>query len=394
VRRPSRRDVLRGCAVGTTALAGCSVFTPSTFDCSGDDRHEFDAPLSPAASWPSYQNDAANTGYAPDASGPDDPELAWRHSVCTSVDSGVVVHGGTVSTGGLLLDGRTGRRVGGEWGPHTGTPTVADGRLYVGDRDLLARDVETGDLDWTFEVESGAGGMGTPAVVDGTVYVRGHLDDPTVYAVDASTGRERWRVELDAAAWNPLAVANATVFVADDASKMYALDAATGDTRWTRSPAADVEWGTPVVGDGRLYARTGEQELVAFDAADGAEVWRHEVDAERIGAVAVADGTVFVAVSEGVRAVSASDGRTRWDWTRGPIYPGAPVVAGETVYVPADRTLYAVRASDGAERWRFETGSVPAGDGTWEGIADGVAVAGGTVYLATEAGDLYALAES
>lgn len=386
--------MLRGCALGTTALAGCSVFTPSTFDCSGDDRHEFDAPLSPAASWPSYQYDAANTGYAPAVRGPDDPELAWRHSVCTSVDSGVVVHGGTVSAGGLLLDGRTGRRVGGEWGPHTGTPTVADGRLYVGARDLLARDVETGDLDWTLEVASGAGGLGTATVVDGAVYVRGHLDDPRVYAVDASTGRERWRVELDAAAWDPLAVANATVFVADTESKLYALDAVTGDVRWTRSPTAGLDWDTPVVSDGRLYARSRAEALVAFDAADGAEVWRHEVDAERIGAVAVADGMVFVTVSEGVRAVSAFDGRTRWTWDGARSSPGPPVVAGETVYVPAGRTLYAVRASDGAERWRFETRSVPAGDTTWEGIAGGVAVAGGTVYLATEAGDLYALAES
>jgi outer membrane protein assembly factor BamB len=53
--------------------------------------------------------------------------------------------------------------------------------------------------------------MLSPVVVDGTVFVGSY--DHHVYALDASTSRERWRVETDGLVISSPAVADGTVFV-------------------------------------------------------------------------------------------------------------------------------------------------------------------------------------
>ena len=53
-----------------------------------------------------------------------------------------------MGTGQLIVDRSTGRAVDGEWGGHAGTPSFAEGRLFVGVRDLFARDTATGEIEW------------------------------------------------------------------------------------------------------------------------------------------------------------------------------------------------------------------------------------------------------
>lgn len=98
-----------------------------------------------------FQYDAANTGYNPNASGPDsEGTIRWRYRACTVAESGAIVHRGQVYGGGLILDGQTGEKRGGNWHGHMSTPAVVDGVLYVSAFDLEARDAETGDPLWTF----------------------------------------------------------------------------------------------------------------------------------------------------------------------------------------------------------------------------------------------------
>lgn len=393
--RPSRRRFLQSSAIAMAGLAGCSglsAYPPP--DCSDDELvHESDADLDQTASWPSYQYDPANTGYNPEASGPKDGvEVAWRHPACTEASSGVVVHNGRVSAGGLVVNGRTGQAVGGEWDSHASTPTFANGRVYVGAHDLLALDAATGERDWTFETESDSGGLGTPVVNDGTVYTRGQFDDPTIYAVDASSGEENWRFELDAESRFPMAVANETVYSIDETSIIYAINATDGEERWHRSPSADIERSTPVIWDGTLYLGSGEGDILALDAEDGSNEWRRSLGSDSVGPVAIADGTVYLPGPEKeLIAMSASDGHEVWRRSVSVTFSGPPVVAGNLVYITAGQTLYAFDASNGDERWQFETREVMFGDYERRGVNSGLAVVDDLVYVATAPGDLYAL---
>ncbi|AWB28428.1 PQQ-binding-like beta-propeller repeat protein [Halococcoides cellulosivorans] len=392
---PSRRRFLKGSAIAIAGLAGCSSLSGHPpADCSDEELvHESDANLNQAASWPSYQYDSANTGHNPEASGPkDDVEVAWRYPACTEAESGAVVHDGRVSAGGLVVDGQTGRAVGGEWDSHASTPTFDNGRVYVGAHDLLALDATTGERDWTFETDSDSGGLATPAVEDGTVYTRGQFDDPTIYAVDASNGEEIWRFEPDSEGRFPLAVADETVYSIDETSTIYAINATSGEEQWRRTPSADIKRSTPVIGDGILYLGTGEGDLLALDADDGSNVWRRSLGTGSVGPVAIADGTLFLPGQEkSLIALTASDGHEEWRRSVSATLSGPPVVADDIVYVVAGQTLYTFDASNGDEGWQFETREVLFGDYERGWVNSGLAVVDDLVYVATAPGDLYAL---
>jgi outer membrane protein assembly factor BamB len=115
-------------------------------------------------------------------------------------------------------------------------------------------------------------------------------------ALDASTGRERWRFASESASLSAAAVVDGSVYVGlgDNAGSLVALDAGSGEVRWRFPTARGVE-GAPVVAAGVVYALDAET-LYALDASDGHELWRFQVyvtdnfDADPT----VVDGVVYV----------------------------------------------------------------------------------------------------
>lgn len=103
---------------------------------------------------------------------------------------GDVRHPGVVATGGV-------RGLGGlAWvfetrGPVRGSPTVADGTVYVGSRDgrLYALDAETGAERWSHDAGAPVGGA--PLVTEALVVFTSRGN--TVHAVDRGSGRPAWR---------------------------------------------------------------------------------------------------------------------------------------------------------------------------------------------------------
>lgn len=393
----SRRRVLRTTlTVGTGGLAGCVFGFGGESGCSdGRTMHETDVALSQTAGWPTYQYDARNSGYNPDASGPTDAELAWRYSACTEAESGVVVSGGDAYAGGLAVDGQTGRSRGGEWHGHMSTPTVADGTLYMGASDLEARDATTGETEWTFQTDTDAGSLPAPKVSSGTVYVPGSIDDSTLYAVDADTGTERWRFGVETDIEVPIAVADETVYAVDEQGTLYVLDAVNGDERWrvSRGGSGRVP---PVVADGRVYLGSNDGGVHALRTSDGSVLWQQDGIG---GSIAVTPETVLVAGEETVAALASATGRIEWRSSTPLGEPVSPAVADGVVYVgeteavsgEGSPAVVALDATGGDELWRVETREVLFGDYTRAGIVGGPAVVDGAVYAATAPGDLYAI---
>jgi outer membrane protein assembly factor BamB len=87
------------------------------------------------------------------------------------------------------------------------SPAVAGGRVFVGSRDghLYAVDAATGKLAWRADHEM-SWVNSSPAVARGLV-VASSSDNHFVQAVDAATGRERWRFATDRLVWSSPAVA-------------------------------------------------------------------------------------------------------------------------------------------------------------------------------------------
>lgn len=143
------------------------------------------------------------------------------------------------------------------------SPAVAGGRVFVGSRDghLYAVDAATGKLAWRADHEM-SWVNSSPAVTRGLV-VAGSSDNHFVQAVDAATGRERWRFATDRLVWSSPAVAGGIVYVGDGAGTLYALDLATGTERW-RYRAGRRIYSSPVPAGGLLYVGNDDGGIYAL----------------------------------------------------------------------------------------------------------------------------------
>ncbi|MGA5759463.1 PQQ-binding-like beta-propeller repeat protein [Nonomuraea bangladeshensis] len=218
-----------------------------------------------------------------------------------------------------------------------------------------------------------------PMLVDGMLY---GVRDDGVAAVNAATGRIRWRRDIHEP--RDITIHDGSVYFGDGTGRAYALSAATGKQRWRFRVSGSL--GRVAVAADTVYVSSQEghwdnQEnlLSAFDAQTGVLRWRSRLGADNLTATSE---TVFAVAGTRVAALDPTTGRARWRARFGDIIRGDPVVIGDTVYLGdlAGRT-YALDAASGKERWRLTT----AGDSfSWS-----VAESHGVVYVGGQ--DLHAL---
>ncbi|HKG25544.1 MAG TPA: PQQ-binding-like beta-propeller repeat protein, partial [Thermomicrobiales bacterium] len=300
-------------------------------------------------------------------------------------------------------DQKAGPPVGGTATPLAPTPVTGDGPSAAVYRGGAARTgVSPGPglpnppvERWTFAPNTT---HTDPVVADGLVYtITGNGD---LVAVDALTGRQRWRRDTDVVgdAIAPPLVTGGVLYAGLPDGTFYALDAGDGAVRW-QYPAGDVSCGSPALVEGVVYGAEGCDmpgtpggAVFALDAATGREFWRVTIDDGRITTPAVAAGMVFLGAggptySHGyptfLRAFDAATGQERWAVEVGGIQ-SAPAVVDGTVYVGSDRGLWAVATSDGSVRWHAHVGRDDAD------VAAPPAVAVGLVFVVSNDGYLYA----
>lgn len=229
---------------------------------------------------------------------------------------------------------------------------------------LAAFDVETQRPAWPAVPLQGVSRTGVTAD-GGTAFVG--ANDGTVTAVDLAEGDVVWQEPLDAVLVTSIAVADGTVLVGlqgdrDRQPAIVALDAADGEERWRHEPsAASTVVSAISAADGSAFAVfTGlsETSVVAVDLDDGAERWSTRVRAafDVIAPPVVGGGAVYVTDLIGhTRALDASDGRLRWDFAlNAPTFRGVPILIGEHLLVPTiEGELAAIDATTGELVWRL-----------------------------------------
>jgi outer membrane protein assembly factor BamB len=259
-----------------------------------------------------------------------------------------------------------------------GTPVVSDGLLYVTSFEVHALDVASGrrqfktrDVAWTM------------AVAGGRIHAS---DGPSLFALDAADGAERWRVGSDG--WVYAVAADAgTVVTGIRGGGVQAWDANTGVLRWERA-GAQAEYESPDAGPtvvGRAVYYQGGGRLHAVDALSGVELWACPLgEPQTPGAVptrpVVVDGVVHLAAGTRVLALDERTGSKRWQFDAPavifapPTHVAGPAASGGGVYV-ADHlgTVYALDPADGRDRWRVATEPRQSGGA--------VLVAAGAVHL-------------
>lgn len=237
-----------------------------------------------------------------------------------------------------------------------GGPVIHDGTVYVWqDARLKALDARTGVERWSYPIGDAASCGGVPVRVtpapDGYVYVAAGT---RVLAVDIAAGHVRWHFECPAVFLSPPAfapgpaVTGGGVYLADYLGTVYALDAATGKDRWRIATEARQSAEPVLVVAGNVHVGSGSA-LYTLDAVTGTPKWRFAAGGEVVGAPVVADGRVhFGSADHVLYTLDAAGGQLRWKLATGGEITGSPVVRGGVVYACSkDRCVYALDALKG-----------------------------------------------
>ncbi|MFF2513578.1 PQQ-binding-like beta-propeller repeat protein [Streptomyces sp. NPDC058086] len=235
-------------------------------------------------------------------------------------------------------------------------PAVHDGTVYVWkDARLCALEARTGEERWSYPIGDAASCGGVPVRItsapDGYVYISAGT---RVLAVDVASGHVRWHFEAPAVFLSPPtfvpgpAVTGGGVYLADYLGTVYALDATDGRDRWRIATEARSSIDPVLVAAGHVHVGSGKG-LYTLDAVTGTPKWRFQAGGDLVGAPAVAEGRIhFGSTDHLLYTLKADDGRLRWKLATGGEITGAPVVKDGVVYACSkDRCVYALDAEKG-----------------------------------------------
>jgi outer membrane protein assembly factor BamB len=244
--------------------------------------------------------------------------------------------------------------------PEAGPAIFGDTAYVWKDARLRALEARTGDERWSYPVGDAASCGNVPVRVhpapDGYVYVAAGT---RVLAVDIASGLVRWHFEAPAVFLSPPAfapgpaVTGGGVYLADYLGTVYALDATTGKDRWRIATEARQSIEPVLVAGGHVHVGSGSA-LYTLDAVTGTPLWRFPAGGEVIGAPVVADGRVhFGSADHVLYTLDAGGGQLRWKLATGGEITGSPVAQNGVVYACSkDRCVYALDAVKGTATGR------------------------------------------
>ncbi|MFI5756149.1 PQQ-binding-like beta-propeller repeat protein [Streptomyces sp. NPDC051569] len=289
---------------------------------------------------------------------------AWVYSL--QVDRGTVVTG-TRGGGVQAWEASSGEKLWETAGAQTdfetpeAGPVVVDGTVYVWkDTRLKALDARSGAERWSYPIGDAASCGGVPVRVlpapDGHLYVSAGT---RVLCVEIATGHVRWHFEAPAVFLSPPAfapgpaVTGGGVYLADYLGTVYALDATTGKDRWRIATESRQSIEPVLVADGNIHVGSGSA-VYTLDAVTGTPKWRFAAGGEVIGAPVVAEGRLhFGSADHVLYTLDASGGQLRWKLATGGEITGSPVARRGVVYACSkDRCVYALDAVKGTATGR------------------------------------------
>jgi outer membrane protein assembly factor BamB len=197
---------------------------------------------------------------------------------------------------------------------------------------------------WTFRLPRRATSFGAvtanPVLAGDTVYIQDSAS--TVYALDARTGRLRWKHVYDAPNDGPngVAVAGPRLYTATDTTAV-ALDARTGRTLWAHRLVNRFEQFVgiaPVVDRGRVYLSTqgfapgGRGAVYALAAGTGKTVWRFDTIAAPWPHAGAGGGGAWNPVSVDGRGNVYVGNSNPDPWGGSKRFPNGGVFAGQALY--------------------------------------------------------------
>lgn len=236
---------------------------------------------------------------------------------------------------------------------------------------------------WKFPTNNAI--IANPGAGNRAVYVAS--TDNNLYAVKSATGRQAWSYSIASVTAAPEAVGG-VVCLSTSTGHFYALHAGNGTRAW------DLDNGVPAIYkrnwavDGGSVILSGETvPPQAYDAATGTRGVSFSTREPYVVALSAVDGILYALDALGILyAFQANAGTENW---RKPLLSSDDLsgtgltVDGGSIYVGTQSgTLYAIDAASGRVRWTHHPGN---------GMESDLAVTDGMVYVKDNAGTLHAI---
>jgi outer membrane protein assembly factor BamB len=244
------------------------------------------------------------------------------------------------------------------------SPSVYGGLVYIapGGGYIYAIDAATGRLRWRQQAASDAYGQ-VPVVYGGIVYVGS--PDSYVYALDALNGEFRWRFgsgsqSRKVGAKGVLTIVRGKLF-AEGADHLYELTLGSGRVVRAYPPALPYA-------NGIAYTSTADGSLQAKDVATSTVLWKRRVKDVQWSPAAISGNALYLGVANSspccssdaardwigkVMALDATTGQPIWSYTVPQSSFTVPVVVNSTVFMADTYNFYALNAATGEPRWVY-----------------------------------------
>jgi outer membrane protein assembly factor BamB len=154
------------------------------------------------------------------------------------------------------------------------------------------------------------------------------------------------------------------VFVRTSHERLYAVTVADGKWKWMQSRELPTGFSirgvaSPTLDNGRVLAGFADGYLLAYNAADGAEVFKTMLEkGERfvdVDATPIVDGASIYVASYGgtLYSLSRENASIQWTYRKGGVHRAA-IVGDRLFFSDADGLVHALDKKTGAEIWSFD----------------------------------------
>lgn len=169
--------------------------------------------------------------------------LKWKFKTEGVIHTSPALYNGKVYFGSwdtylYALDAASGKKI---WKFKTGdkpgmtgiqaSPAIDEGHVYFGARDgfFYALNAESGDMQWKYDAK-GSWILSTAGIKDGVVYV-GTSDSYLLLALDAQSGKEKFRFKANGYVFSSPAIVGNTAFFGDYTGQMFSVDLLEGKSQ-------------------------------------------------------------------------------------------------------------------------------------------------------------------
>jgi outer membrane protein assembly factor BamB len=228
-------------------------------------------------------------------------------------------------------------------------------------------------LAWRWIQPTPISPVGTPTVLDNTVYV---AVGTRMYGLDKETGNQRWKFPLvdpiDGSFKSSVMLADGVAIAAADNKTIYAVDAKTGESKWSYIASAPI-YREPVLAGKFVVFGLSDNTIMAINASDGQPAWKTPIKAfdgfmGKFGSYQ-SDFVFFTNNYQMVSYNAANPAKPNWTQRFNVLSPDVQAInLGDSFYVNTGSFTVGVAASNG--RKVFEANSndtlafAPAANGT------------------------------